>query len=95
MAKMIKSEMETTINMCGDSSIASIYTCQPKMRNVLNKLCRTNPEDCRLERSNGVDYWFSMSVDCIRFNPIMKPSEKQRAALAAARKIRAHKQDQV
>ena len=75
------SEMETTINFYADEKRARIYTCDPAWIGKLNKLCALAPDECKLERSDGVGYWFTLPRVFIKLRPKRTLSEKQREVL--------------
>ena len=93
---MTRQEQETTVNFYGDSKRAGVYTCMPRWHRELERLCRLYPEECRLERSDGVGYWYTIPADYFRPRPKRRASLKQKEHLAAARaKIAQRQQDKL
>jgi hypothetical protein len=78
---MKKCEMETTVNLYGDDKQAHVYSCDPYWIGKLKKLCDISPEDCRLEKTDGVGCFFTLPAAYVKFKPARQLSEKQRAVL--------------
>lgn len=65
---MTKSEQETTINICADSNVAHVYTCDPRYVRKLDKLVNTCPEDCQLIKQADPGFFYEIPVSYIKFS---------------------------
>ncbi len=78
---MKKCEMETTINIYADERRAHVYSSDPYWIGKIKKLIERCPEECKLERTEGEGYFFSIPVNFIGLRPARKLSDERRAAI--------------
>ena len=80
---MKMNEMETNFNLYADDKRVHFYSADPVWIGRFKKLAEANPEDCRIERTDGVGCFGTFPKNYFRIKPPRNISEAQKAALDA------------